>query len=161
MKKIIALFLFISSVVLVNAQANTELSGLLNTYYTIKNALVAGDAAKSSAQANEFVKFVGKVEAGKLSADEQKAFQAVQAKLSADAKAIGEAKDISKQRESFSSFSNNMISLAKAVKLSAQPVYVDYCPMKKASWLSAEQPIKNPYYGNSMLTCGSVKDTIK
>ena len=31
----------------------------------------------------------------------------------------------------------------------------------KASWLSAEKNIKNPYYGSSMLTCGSVKSELK
>jgi Protein of unknown function (DUF3347). len=32
--------------------------------------------------------------------------------------------------------------------------------MKKANWLSSEKEIKNPYYGSTMLTCGSVVDTI-
>jgi hypothetical protein len=51
--------------------------------------------------------------------------------------------------------------LAKAVKLSVQPVYQDYCPMKKAYWLSSEAAIKNPYYGSQMLSCGKINDTIK
>jgi hypothetical protein len=54
-----------------------------------------------------------------------------------------------------------MIVLAKAVKLSSDPIYEAYCPMKKASWLSSEKVIKNPYYGSAMLTCGSVRDTLK
>jgi hypothetical protein len=29
--------------------------------------------------------------------------------------------------------------------------------MKKASWLSNDKAIKNPYYGSAMLTCGNVK----
>jgi len=33
--------------------------------------------------------------------------------------------------------------------------------MKDAYWLSNETAIKNPYYGSRMLTCGSVKDTLK
>jgi Cu(I)/Ag(I) efflux system membrane fusion protein len=32
---------------------------------------------------------------------------------------------------------------------------------KGADWLSTEESIKNPYYGQSMLTCGEVTDTIK
>jgi hypothetical protein len=36
-----------------------------------------------------------------------------------------------------------------------------YCPMKKANWLSSSATIKNPYYGNSMLTCGKVVETLK
>ncbi|HNK84737.1 MAG TPA: mercury transporter, partial [Flavobacteriales bacterium] len=42
------------------------------------------------------------------------------------------------------------------------PIYLDHCPMYNggADWLSREKAIKNPYYGSSMLTCGSVKETI-
>ena len=58
-------------------------------------------------------------------------------------------------------FSKNMTAVAKANKLSDKPIYEVYCPMKKASWLSADKAIKNPYYGSSMLTCGEVKSTIE
>jgi hypothetical protein len=51
--------------------------------------------------------------------------------------------------------------MAKGVKLSSEPIYQQYCPMKKAAWLSNESAVKNPYYGSSMLTCGNVTDTIK
>jgi hypothetical protein len=33
--------------------------------------------------------------------------------------------------------------------------------MAKANWLSDQKEIANPYYGNSMLTCGSVKETLE
>ncbi|RYF87461.1 MAG: DUF3347 domain-containing protein, partial [Chitinophagaceae bacterium] len=46
-----------------------------------------------------------------------------------------------------------------SLKLSSQPIYLQYCPMKKASWLSSEKQIRNPYYGSSMLTCGEVTET--
>jgi hypothetical protein len=65
------------------------------------------------------------------------------------------------QREKFATLSTNMFALAKTMKLSAEPVYQQYCPMKKASWLSNNKAIKNPYYGSAMLTCGSVKETIQ
>ena len=57
-----------------------------------------------------------------------------------------------------------MYELAKVSK-QAVPVYYQRCPMfnngKGANWLSKESAIKNPYYGNKMLTCGSVTETIK
>ncbi|RYG53246.1 MAG: DUF3347 domain-containing protein [Chitinophagaceae bacterium] len=46
-------------------------------------------------------------------------------------------------------------------KLGDKPVYLQYCPMAKASWLSNENEIRNPYYGTAMLTCGEVKKTFK
>jgi Cu(I)/Ag(I) efflux system membrane fusion protein len=33
--------------------------------------------------------------------------------------------------------------------------------MKKAYWISAVEEVRNPYYGNAMLTCGNVSETVK
>jgi len=33
--------------------------------------------------------------------------------------------------------------------------------MKKAYWLSSEAAIKNPYFGNAMLACGKITETLK
>ncbi len=150
-----------SSVLLTSQNSNDGLSPLLTKYYAVKNALVSGDALAASKYAAEFGSLIAVVDSKKLSTAEQTAFKSVQTPLTNDAKIIADSKDIAKQRAGFSSFSDNMISLAKAAKLSTQTVYVDYCPMKKAYWLSEEKNIRNPYYGSSMLTCGSVKDTIK
>ena len=32
---------------------------------------------------------------------------------------------------------------------------------KGAFWISADTEIRNPYYGDAMLTCGSVIDTVQ
>jgi len=44
-------------------------------------------------------------------------------------------------------------------------VYYQFCPMaidnKGAYWLSEESDIKNPYFGDAMLTCGETKETLK
>jgi hypothetical protein len=32
--------------------------------------------------------------------------------------------------------------------------------MKKATWLSETNAIKNPYYGKQMLTCGKTTETL-
>lgn len=135
---------------ILNAQESTS-SSLLEQYYGIKDALVAGDNVTASKHAADF----GKA----LDADKSVA-AALKSKLSTGAKSIAESKDIAKQRTAFAGFSNNMIALVKSSKISS-PVYIDYCPMKEASWLSAEKEIKNPYYGDAMLTCGSVKETVK
>ncbi|RZL98725.1 MAG: DUF3347 domain-containing protein, partial [Pedobacter sp.] len=71
------------------------------------------------------------------------------------------SKDIKAQRGVFAKLSNEMITAVKAKNLLNAPVYVQYCPMKKASWLSTEKSIKNPYYGSAMLSCGNVVETIK
>jgi len=139
----------------------SPLPTVLTLYYEVKNALVSADAATASKKAGEMLSVIKAVDVKTLSAEEQTAFSPLKDKLGADAKRISEAKDIEKQREHFSALSLNMFTLAKAVKISTQPVYQDYCPMKKAYWLSSEKDIKNPYYGSQMLACGSIKNTIQ
>jgi hypothetical protein len=146
------------------AQDNTKttpLSHLLNSYFGIKNALVSSDAKAAATNAGELLKAINGIDMKALSENDMNAFMPLQDKLAFDAKHISENNGIAEQREHFSSLSNNIYKLAKAVKLSAEPVYQEYCPMKKMYWLSREAVIKNPYYGKAMLTCGKVTETIK
>lgn len=140
---------------------SSQLSPLLTHYYQLKDALIGSNATTAAAQADEFVKAAAKVDMKSMPAADHNAYMPLSDKLLADAKGIAGTKDISKQREYFKTLSDNIYTLAKAVSLSAAPVYQEYCPMKKAYWLSSSNAIKNPYFGNQMLTCGKVSDTIK
>lgn len=130
-----------------------QLSKLLTSYLGIKDGLVASNAKVVANKAEEFIKTINGIDYKIISESNVKI-------LLKDATHISEAKDVNKQREFFASLSVNVGVLAKSVKLSAQPVYQMYCPMKKTYWLSDEKAVKNPYYGSSMLTCGKVVETI-
>jgi hypothetical protein len=130
-----------------------QLSQLLSQYYNIKDALVAGNSNLASAKADEFIKTANTVDYKLISEGNINA-------LLKDATPISENRDIKKQRQHFANLSNNLATLAKAVKFTSQPIYEAYCPMQKANWLSSSKEIKNPYYGNAMLTCGKVVETI-
>lgn len=131
-----------------------EVKQLLTYYFNVKNALVAGDAATASSNALAFVKHVNAIDYKVISEGNIHI-------LATDAGKIANTKEIEKQRGYFVNFSSNMAIVAKSVNHDGKPVYVAYCPMKKASWLSNEQAIRNPYYGSSMLTCGEVTDTLQ
>lgn len=137
-----------------------SVSELLPIYYSIKDALVTGKADVAATKAGAFVKAINGIDMKVLFEADHITFMAVNEKLAFDAEHIAESKDLTHQRDHFKTFSDNIFTLAKAIKLSAQPVYQQYCPMKKAAWLSSEAVIKNPYYGSAMLTCGSVKATL-
>jgi hypothetical protein len=133
---------------------NTSLPQLLTLYYNLKDALVAGNADVAASKAEAFLKTANGIDYKTISEGNINV-------LVKDAGKISQTKDLKKQREYFANFSTNMAILAKAVKLSDQPVYQAYCPMKKAYWLTSEKTIKNPYYGSSMLTCGEITETIR
>ena len=134
--------------------STTQPSELLNSYYNIKDALVSGDADKAAVSAEQFVKNINSISTETVHESNREA-------LLKDAGKISATKDLNKQREYFSAFSASMYALAKTVKLSSEPVYYQYCPMKKATWLSNNKIIKNPYLGNAMLTCGKTTETLQ
>ena len=135
----------------------------LTAYYNVKDALVSTDAAKAKTSAAELVAALDKVNAANLSATDKKAMATAKTKA-AD---ISKSTDVDTQREAFEGLSTSMIALAKATKPAkrgAAPTYVQVCPMaaegKGASWLSSTREVRNPYYGDKMLKCGSVKEEI-
>lgn len=71
--------------------------------------------------------------------------------------------DIETQRAAFKTITDNMVSKIKESGAEAG-VYVQYCPMAfdntGASWLSLSEEIKNPYFGDKMLTCGKVEEKL-
>ncbi len=126
---------------------------ILSLYYNIKNALVAGNANTAASNAEAFVKAFNGIDYKLIS-------QGNINMLVKDGTAISQTKDLKEQRMHFADLSTNMLAVAKAVKLTDQPVYEAFCPMKKAYWLSSDKTIKNPYFGSAMLTCGKVVETI-
>ena len=127
-----------------------KLDELLKHYLAVKEALVKGNSSQASSEATLLVKNINSISYRLISEGNVSA-------LRKDATAIAKSGNISTQRKAFSNLSSNMVALAGKFKLIDQPVYLQYCPMANASWLSKEKEIRNPYYGSAMLTCGEVK----
>lgn len=156
MKKLLftTLFCVFSIISLSAQQKDTSLSTMYQSYLNIKNALVSDQSDEASKAANTFLKSASMVDYKVLSEGNLDL-------LRKEASKIADSRSIEMQREAFNNLSINMIALTGKYKLADESVFVQYCPMAKASWLSAEKNVKNPYYGNSMLKCGSVKAEIK
>lgn len=150
--------LFVSQIIMAQ---NKEIAELTTAYYGIKNALIADDGETASSQAELLLKSIEAVSKSNLSASQEKVWKEQKAKLIAANEVISKTMDVAKQREQLNELSNSLFATLKAFKVNENPVYYQYCPMKKAYWLSNEKEIKNPYYGNKMLTCGSIKETLK
>ncbi len=152
MTKIIFTVALIATTLVQSSFAQDKTSDVFAQYYAIKDALVSGNAGLANTKAIAFVKTV---------ADDAALPESNRAVIIKDAAKIASTKDLKKQREYFSGFSDQMFEMAKSTKLTKEPVYKQYCPMAKGSWLSSSSAIKNPYYGSAMLTCGKVVETLK
>jgi len=128
-----------------------KLGSAYSHYIHLKDALVASNSNEAKSAAANLEKALASVSNGK---NAQEA-----------AKTIAASSNLDEQRKSFSTLSNEMTSLVKSSKLKSGELYVEYCPMANnntgAFWLSNEKNIKNPYFGDMMLHCGSVRETVQ
>jgi len=161
--KTFALTLIVAfSTVLANASptSNNSIDKIINAYLDVKNALVNGDGNAVKTKAKDLLTALSAKPDANLSAAQQKTLAKYQEKLVFDSRHMSETSDIDHQREHFASLSKNMYEVVKGVKMNSNPIYEQYCPMKKAYWLSESDQIKNPYFGSKMLTCGKVTETL-
>lgn len=139
----------------------TQFAPVMAAYYGLKNALVADNGAGAADQGKALDKALENLDTKSWTIEQRNAYTPLAKKLETDAEHIGAgASKIDHQREHFESLSTNLFTVVKALKINSAPVYWEYCPMKNASWMSAENTVKNPYFGKQMPTCGSVKETV-
>ncbi|MBL4650664.1 MAG: DUF3347 domain-containing protein, partial [Aureispira sp.] len=85
-------------------------------------------------------------------------------KIKKQLKQLNDAKNIVEQRAEFALLSELLVQVVQVFGLSEGTLFIQYCPMamdnKGANWLSKEGTIQNPYFGDKMLRCGSVEDTL-
>lgn len=83
------------------------------------------------------------------------------AALNAHAAGILKQSDVEAQREQFGFLSQALINALTAFGVDGK-YYVQHCPMAfdndGANWLSNEEQILNPYFGDKMLKCGMVME---
>jgi hypothetical protein len=124
---------------------------IYESYLEMKDALVASDLNKTQMAAKQ-------IRASLESIGQKEGSEVIQK----DVDLIANASDIEKQREAFYSLSRTIYALTKSVKPVDAEIYKQFCPMafndKGAFWLSKDKDIKNPYFGDKMLTCGVVEE---
>jgi len=137
---------------------------VFNAYFELKNALVKSSGVLTSQKSNELVNALKEVDSNMLLPELKSTWTNIEPELTRDALLISKTQDIEQQRKHFISLSSNMYTLLKQFK-SEEPVYYQFCPMANdgigANWLSKEAVIKNPYFGNKMLSCGKTVEIIK
>ena len=122
---------------------------IFNSYLALKDALVETDGEKVNEEAKKLNLLLADEKYNSINSDVQKIMETTDPKI---------------QRESFESLSEQMILLAKSSELISGNLFLQHCPMangnKGANWLSLSEEIRNPYFGDRMLKCGSVTGKI-
>ena len=138
-----------------------QFKDLFAAYFGLKNALVASDATAAAARAAELSDAAKAVQMERMDLELHGVWMQVMEPLANTSAGIAAKKDLDAQRKAFVELTAPMLALVK-VAPRGEAIHLDHCPMYEggADWLSLEKPIKNPFYGSQMLTCGSVKQTI-
>ncbi len=141
-----------------------QLFNLASSYLTLKDALVATDSDESKNAANQVLTRLEKVDMSLIDGEAHNYWMEQHRGIQAHSKKITTSADIVEQRNQFDFLSQALIKSIKVFGIGEDTLYVQHCPMANndegADWLSSEKEIRNPYFGDQMLTCGLVKDTI-
>ena len=143
-------------------QKTNQVENLFSAYFDLKDAFVQSDEKSIPAKASELAKQVSLVDMTKLKEDQHPVWMETNKQITVMVAELLKPGDIEKKRIRFSELSQKLYPLAKVSHLNYE-VYYQHCPMfnKGADWLSKDSDIKNPFYGNQMLTCGKTVETIR
>lgn len=142
-----------------------QLTAFYKAYLKMNEAFVESDAAKVSAEAKNTSEALANVEMGLLKDDAHMAWMDQLNILKPSLQKIGNSNDIDEQRLVYATFNLAFYKSLKMFGLNNDTTYYQYCPMANgdqgAYWFSAEKEIRNPYFGDMMLSCGETRETLK
>lgn len=148
----------------VDVKFQNQLEKVVASYLELKDEFVLSNAGKTTEIIAKLTTALSKVDMSLLKDPvAHKMWMESLMKIKSSAALMSATTEIKKQRVAFIGLSAAMIDSVKAFGIN-KTVYKQFCPManknKGAAWLSFQKDIKNPYFGDAMLTCGSVQDTM-
>ncbi len=127
--------------------SSTSTGAAYLAYQELRKALVVSDAAAAQKAADRLSQALE---------DEQSEAVSITTSMAATS-------DLEEIRNLFSDLTASLDPLFRE-SLESGEIYQQFCPMafegKGGYWLSDKEEIRNPYYGDKMLTCGKVTEVI-
>jgi len=149
----------------IGTKAKKALNPVIDAYLEMKDALVNDDASKAQNSAKKLKQELSTINMALFTGEAHNVWMKHSSALESAAGKVSATEDIKKVREHFIEISSQLKMLVKTFKPYDQTLYVQFCPMANnnqgADWLSLEKEVKNPYFGEAMLGCGEVEDSIK
>ena len=141
-----------------------QLGELTEAYIILKDAFVQTDPSAAVAAAMSFSTTLAQVDETLLVGDAQAYWLKKWKNLQKHSEKIAKIGDVEKQRKQFQGVTKLLIPSLQAFGVEGTTIYIQHCPMafnnRGADWLSTEEQIRNPYFGDKMMKCGSVTGKI-
>jgi Cu(I)/Ag(I) efflux system membrane fusion protein len=151
----------VSKIIQVPEAFKNQFAEVLTSYILLKDALIQSDPKATQAQSGKFLTNLLQVEMSLLEKNAHDVWMPLYGGLKTNLENLKKSDDLATQRTLFQKTSEGMIESVDHFGVTQVVVYKQYCPMadndKGAYWLSLEKEIRNPYFGEAMMTCGEVK----
>lgn len=151
----------ITQKVLSTDEIKKAIEPLISSYVNLQRALAEDDFMVAKKQLKVIKIKLEKVDMSLFKNDSHNVWMKIYDRVNKNLNLMENARNIENIRKSFIDLSVTFVTLVDVFGPINKKIYVVNCPMadnnKGADWLSYEKEVKNPYYGKSMLTCGSIK----
>ncbi|MEX6625521.1 efflux RND transporter periplasmic adaptor subunit [Tenacibaculum salmonis] len=149
----------------VSTKFQEQLKMVVNSYLKLKDALVNDDAKNVIIASKNILDNLENVDMKLLKNNNTHLkWMSFLKKIKSTVHAISNETAIKEQRNQFKNLSLVFINTVETFGIN-EKMYRQFCPMadnnKGGYWLSKDEKVKNPYFGNKMLKCGSVKQVIE
>ena len=149
----------------VSTDFQNQLKVVFNDYIKLKDALVKDDSNNVMTESKKLLENLSEVDMKQLIDKEaHNHWMSLENEIKISASLISRTSDIKEQRNHFKHLSSHLINTLQLFSVN-EKIYVEFCPMADdnngAYWLSKEEKVINPYFGNAMLSCGEVKQVIE
>ena len=140
-------------------------SKALKSYFSLKDALVQSDSLASQKIAEKLSQQLKSIPTTLEESNRRKKWAVHQSKAEDAADQISDTNQLMAQREAFENISNAFIYWFRHFNIESKAVYMQHCPMafdfSGANWISKQEEIRNPYFGDEMLKCGTVEEVFQ
>ncbi len=141
-----------------------KLLQLADQYLLLKDQLVNSNPNGAKAEAEKIIIQIEEMNVSNLSEEAMSTWNIQVSAINEHVQKLIDSSDIEAQRKQFQFISDALITMMKSFGIYEGSLFVQHCPMAfdnaGANWLSDEKAIRNPYFGDRMMKCGSVIEEI-
>ena len=150
----------------ISESAREALTPLYDAYFAVQMALANDDLTASTNAFLEVEKQTSNVAMELFDGDSHMRWMAFAKSISESATIGKTADDFEKARDAFGSLSRTFIDMHNSFGHAGPgSYYLTFCPMafdnQGAFWLQTVDTVYNSFYGDMMLRCGSIEDTLE
>jgi Cu(I)/Ag(I) efflux system membrane fusion protein len=143
-----------------------QLLRLTEAYLELKDAMVEGVAIDITKKTPQVKQALASVDMRLIKGQAHDHWMTLLATMESSIETIQSTSNRDDQRLEFINLSNALINAVRTYGTNNErPLFIQYCPMANedqgANWISKDENIVNPYFGDMMLTCGSVEEVLK